>query len=205
MMDLTPKREKRHLYSTLRSLSGCGNTLAGWLHIDRHVDALLAGCQDYTVHRGDVGVIAADGEHNVLVGCEHVVGRVESDPACIRPAPQHNPGMHGVGALQSCFSLSRHAAQIAAHISSGQTDATETGNHDVCKILADAAAQSKRHWRRCCDSGRADFVMEIGFYPSHQLNSAIEHGAPGRKTRLSVVTDIRIERYHTAGVQKLRR
>ena len=38
------------------------------------------------------------------------------------------------------------------------------------EVLADAAAQRKRHRRRCGDGRGADFVGDIGFETVHQLD-----------------------------------
>src|SRR5437016_12182306 len=73
-------------------------------HIDLDAQLLLARADDDAVDRGDVGEIAAGGEHDVVVGDHEVVGGVEADPAELAAAPHRNPGMGRVRALQPRFS-----------------------------------------------------------------------------------------------------
>src|SRR6476646_7175740 len=53
-------------------------------HIDRDLQLLLAAAADDAVDGGDVCVVAAGAEDDVLVLDEHRVGRVEPDPADVR-------------------------------------------------------------------------------------------------------------------------
>ncbi len=55
----------------------------------------------------------------------------------------------------------RRRAQITTDIAGRQSDAPQSGDHNVGKVLADAAAQRKRHWRRGGDGGRADLIGDV--------------------------------------------
>src|SRR5262245_10451048 len=67
-------------------------------HAHRHLEPLAAGGEDAAVDRRDVGVVATDREHDVIVAGEDAVGGVEPAPARLLAAPHQHPGMHGIGA-----------------------------------------------------------------------------------------------------------
>src|SRR5262245_23697494 len=85
-------------------------------HVHLDPQLLLAGTYDDAVDWGDVGEIAAHGEHDVVVGDHEIVGGVEADPAEIAAAPYRNPGMRRIRALQPRFARGRDGADIAGDI-----------------------------------------------------------------------------------------
>ena len=156
-------------------------------------EALAAGGVDDAIDRRDVGVIAADGQHHVIIAGKDVVGRIEPAPADLLAAPHQHPCMHGVGAFELVF-LGVEGPEIAADIGRGQSEPAHSGNHDVGEVLADAATQRERH-RRCrrC-GGRADLVDEVGLDPPHEIDGGVEHGPSRRKALGGIGADFRIER-----------
>ena len=69
--------------------------------IDRNIQGLVAGAEDDAGDGGDVEVVAADGDGDVIFGDDQGVGGIKADPAVVGAAPQVNPGMCGVGAFEA--------------------------------------------------------------------------------------------------------
>jgi len=178
-------------------------TLLGRRHIHCNINTLATRAEDNAVHRRDIGIVASDRQDHVLVGGNDCIGRVEPDPAGFGSAPHQNPRMHGVGALQSRGVGPGHCAQIAADIDGRQPDAAQSGNHDVGEILADAAAQRKRHRRRGGDGRGADLVDDIGFETVHHLDGGVEHRPADGKALPRIVANLRIKRHHAARKQEM--
>ncbi len=88
-----PRRphRRRRLHALTSSTEG--------VHVDRHLQLVLAAAEDHALERGDVGEVAAVGDGDVLVGRDQVVGRVEVDPADVGDE-RADPGVRGVGADQ---------------------------------------------------------------------------------------------------------
>ncbi len=61
-------------------------------HVHRYSDLLLARPQHHAADRGDVGVVTACGEHDVIARDDQGVGGVEADPAQAVAAPEIDPG-----------------------------------------------------------------------------------------------------------------
>ena len=55
--------------------------------IDLHVDFLIAGTQNDSRHRRDIGVVASARQNDVIVAHYERVGGIEADPANVMPAP----------------------------------------------------------------------------------------------------------------------
>ena len=79
-------------------------------------DVLAAGRENDAVDRGNIGIVAALREHDMIVADHDLVGRIEADPAVSGAAPDRNPGMRGVGAFQPFLARRRNGADIAADI-----------------------------------------------------------------------------------------
>lgn len=54
---------------------------------DGDLQPLAARRKDDAVDRGDIRVVAPDGEHDMVVAGKNAVGRIEADPADLRAAP----------------------------------------------------------------------------------------------------------------------
>src|ERR1700712_378151 len=93
--------------SGARSTKACSSSmpLLPRDHVHLNIDVLLAGSQNDPGDGGDVGVVAAFGEDDVVVADHDRVGRVEADPAVLVAAPDRNPGVGGVGAFQTLLAL----------------------------------------------------------------------------------------------------
>src|SRR5262249_40122436 len=52
-------------------------------HAHGHFEALATRCKNDAVDRRDIGVVAADGEHDVVIAGENAVGRIKPAPADI--------------------------------------------------------------------------------------------------------------------------
>src|SRR5260370_18893458 len=138
-------------------------------HAPGHFEALTPGCKNDAVDRRDIGVVAADGEHDVVIAGENAVGRVKPAPANILAAPHQYPGMHRAGALELLFSGRLRGPQITADIGSRQTETSHAGDHDMSEVLSDAPAQRERHGRLARGRSSADFVTESTLNPSAQI------------------------------------
>ncbi|MPL73748.1 hypothetical protein SDC9_19554 [bioreactor metagenome] len=108
----------------------------------------------HAAHRRHVGIVAADGDGDVIVAGELVVRRVELDPAGLETDPGPDPGVHRVRALEPRLAGRREGAQKARDIARRNADAAQRGDHDMGEILAHAAALREGLARRGVDGGR---------------------------------------------------
>src|SRR4029078_11715853 len=145
------------------------------------------------VERGDVGVIAADGQHHVVIAGKHVVGRIKPAPANVLATSHQHTCVHGVRAFEVVL-LGVEGSKVAADIGSGQSEAAQSGNHDVGEVLANAAPQGGRHWWSRRRGGDAGFVNKVGFDPPHEIDGAFENRASRRETLGGISAEFRVER-----------
>src|SRR5437016_1962831 len=61
---------------------------------NRYLEALRAGGEDDAVDWSNVGVVAADREHDVVFAGGNAVGGIEPAPAGVLAAPYQHPGVH---------------------------------------------------------------------------------------------------------------
>ena len=63
---------------------------------------MLPGIADeQAVYGRHIGIVAAHGDEEMPVARDAAIGRIKADPAARRPAPEHDPGVHGVGPDQA--------------------------------------------------------------------------------------------------------
>src|SRR5258706_15370741 len=105
-----------------------------------HAELLLARACDDAIDRRDVGKIPPYGEDDVIVLDQKIIGRVEADPADLLAAPQRDPCVGRVRALQARLARWRDGAQIAADIGRRQSKPAQPGGYHMSKILAHAMA-----------------------------------------------------------------
>src|SRR5205814_2379850 len=69
-------------------------------HVDRLLGLVTARGAQHPHDRGNIGIIAAIADGDVIGPSQHGVGRVEFDPAIMLAAPDPYPGVHCIGALE---------------------------------------------------------------------------------------------------------
>jgi len=72
-------------------------------HIHGHRQLLLARAHDDAVDRRHIGKIPAHGEDDVIVLDQKIIGGVEAEPAGLLAAPQRDPCVGRIRALQARF------------------------------------------------------------------------------------------------------
>src|SRR6185295_3076652 len=102
-------------------VQGCVMTTLGgrWLsriHVYGDRNLVRAAADDEAVDRAHVAVVATPTDRDVLDVRNHVVGRIEVDPA-VAPAPDREPRVRCVRANELLLTFRRPRAQIAAHVS----------------------------------------------------------------------------------------
>ena len=123
----------------------------------------------------------------MIVRHDQVIGRVEPDPADLGAAPQHRPGMAGIGAFEPLLAGRRDGADIAGDIGGGQAEPPETSDHDMREILADAVALIESLGQRRRHLGRLGIVGEVTPDPGHQIAGRFQNGAAGVEARPRIV------------------
>ena len=117
------------------------------LDLDADGDGLFGPAFPDAAVGGDVGVVAADGDLDVIVAGEGATGRVDVDPAA-GAGPDLAPGMGG------------HLAglvDVSADVARGQADPAAGGEEQVGEILANPPAQPKGFADG--SPGRGDFLL----------------------------------------------
>src|SRR5262245_9291457 len=90
--------------------------------VDLDTQFVIAGADEDTINRRNVVKIAADREADMVGAGLDGVGRIEAGPAVMRAAPNGNPGMGRIRALQPRLAGRRYGAQIAADVSGRQAE-----------------------------------------------------------------------------------
>ena len=117
---------------------------------------------------GDIGIVAAMADGDVVGTSDHLVGGVELHPAQMLAAPGAHPGMHGVGAFKSWLAFRGNGAQEARHIACRNAKAAQAGDHHMGEVLTDAFAQSE-------GLGRAGFhIRRLGIVGKVTIDSHAE-------------------------------
>src|SRR5580698_124413 len=85
----------------------------------------------------NIGIVASEGDADVAVGADQVVGRVEGEPSQAGEEG-FNPGV-GRAFERAIFFLFGLVAvkHISAHVAAGNAQGTDEGDHDVGEILTD--------------------------------------------------------------------
>src|SRR5258708_6556212 len=144
---------------------------AGRLHrndIDRLTRLLPARRAEHARDRGDILVVTADRDGDVVLTGEGGIGRVVADPAGFVAAPGAHPRVHRIGAGEARLAGRGNGAEEAADVAGGDADAAETRDHHIREILADAAAHFEGLLRQRIDIGRLAVEAEVGFDPFAQ-------------------------------------
>ena len=129
---------------------------------DPHVHAQLVppAADDHAAERRHVAEIPPPGERHVVFADHAVVGRIEIDPAMRRTVHRY-PGVGGIAADQGVRLSVAGGPDISAHVAGGETSGTQTPDHEVREVLADAAAAREHVGDRGAVGGRARNVVEI--------------------------------------------
>ena len=172
--------------------------------IDRNIQGLVAGAEDDAGDGGDVEVVAADGDGDVVFGDYQGVGGIEADPAVVGAAPQINPGVCGVGAFEARPAGRGVGADVAADIGGGETEATQAGDHDVGEVLADAAALLESLCGRRGDLRGIRIIGETGLDRAGEVEGGVGDRPTGREAHPRVVGDRLDDRGHHRRIEEVR-
>ena len=137
-------------------------------------ELLLARSHDDAVDRRDIGKIPPHRQHDVIVLDQDVIGRIEADPADLRTAPQRDPGVGRVRALQARLARRRDGAQIAADIGRRQSEAAQPA-------IITCAKSWQTPWRFSnTSSSGVEITVAFGSYLNSVRMRRIRSTAPAR-------------------------
>src|ERR1700692_1718132 len=150
---------------------------------------MTAAADDHAAQRGYVAEVPSPGDDDMVGTDAHIVGRVELDPA--KGWTKHgNPGVRSIRAdIGGVRAGWRQGAQVAADISRCQPPRTQTPDHDVGEILANALAGLERLDGGRADRGAAGRVLEFPVNFMHQRVRRGEDGALRREAIRGIVAE----------------
>src|SRR5579871_5694220 len=164
---------------------------------------MCAAAEKYAVNRRDIGIVSPPSQSNVVRPSQAVVRRIEIDPTRARKINRH-PGMRGIGANQLRLIWWRLGDQVAAHIARRQTKRSQTGNLQLGKILAYAAATPENFRQRRANTGGRRIVLAVSMNTMREVEHGIvQRSASWKRLRRiqvnSVPARIRIRPAHING------
>ena len=132
----------------------------------------------------------------------HGVGRVYADPAHFLTAPDRDPGVGRIGALQPFLAWRRDRAQIAADIGGGQAKTANAADHHMGEVLTDPATLGKGERWGGGDIGRLGVIDEIIVDATRELERRVENRPIGQKALSRIIRDLGAERRARGRKQK---
>jgi hypothetical protein len=155
-----------------------------------HIELLLPASQHDSAHRRHIAEIASPSQGDVLVLHQAPVGGIEIHPAR-RRAPHRHPGMRRIGAHQARLAGRGVGQDVAAHVAGGQADRAQAADHQLGKILADAAAAAQDLFEWSRDVGGAAVERKIGEDAVGQVERRVEVRAARGETCARVGFQVR--------------
>ncbi|MEY3457352.1 MAG: hypothetical protein RL215_509 [Planctomycetota bacterium] len=129
---------------------------------------------------GDIAVIAAPGEQDVVREAELVVCGIEIEPMSLSDAGR-DPGMRGISSNESLATWRGNGAEVTADVACGDSERAEHGDLEVSKILADAAFELEHLLYGCVNGSGGIVVGEFGVDACCEFCEGIEQGSVFRK------------------------
>src|SRR5580700_3967259 len=155
---------------------------------------MRAPAENDAAKRRHVTEVATPCNGDVVGTDSGIVRRIELDPA-ERRAEHANPGVgcattDGRGAPTApAGSARRGATDVAADVTRGEPARTQTGNHEVCEVLADSAPVREHFAERCRDGRCAWGVAQLAVQLRHESFRAGEDRALACEALLAVVRE----------------
>ena len=123
----------------------------------------------------------------------------------VLPAPDPHPGVHGVGTLEARLALGRDGAEKARNVARRNADAAKPGNHDMGKVLADAALQREGLDRGGADVGGVLVVFEVAIDREAHIHGSGLHGVGAGNAFSGIGSDLTVDRDARGGTEEVMR
>ena len=153
-----------------------GRQGVGWTDGDGDTEGALGLAFINAAGRRDVGVVAANGDADVAITADEVVGGIEGGPTEARDKG-FDPGVGSAfeGAVFVAVFLAMK--EVAADVTAGDAERAHEGNHDVGEILADSLAGLQRVFDGGIDFGAVGHVVEEGVDAFVEMREQFEGSA----------------------------
>ena len=120
---------------------------------------MLAAAEQHAAHRAHILEIAAEGDRDMLFLGDHIVGRIEVDPAEFG-RPDRDPSVGRIRAGELRLALGGIGEKVPAHIARGEAERPQACDFEVREVLADAALDLQHLLDRRCSIGCAALISE---------------------------------------------
>src|SRR5882724_4854569 len=145
---------------------------------------MIATAENDASQWADVAVVAAPGQGDVSGSGEHIVRRVNVDPA-EAVTVECEPGMRGVGARETWPPGWRLGFDVTAHITRRQTERAEAGDLNLRKVLTYTDAILENFLNGRADGRGFVIELEVAIDPAREIKHSLENrtifdeGRPG--------------------------